>query len=132
MQLIPFQRTAQDLCHVLARVPSLNFLEKELLGLQVPSIRAIGGCIYVMRGQRNIWVPWCRGPCIECKRDLGGEVLHVFTDPPLCDLCSLKDLRAQSVSVWNVLLGKPGPAELEQAAKATTLNQLESLTIIVY
>jgi hypothetical protein len=126
-QPIPFQGTAQDFTLVLACVSPLDFLKEELLRLQGPSIWTVSGSIYVVCRERKIWVPPCGRPGVECERHLRGKILHVLTNLPLCDLCTVNDLGTQSVAVWDVLLGKRWPAKFEETAKGATINQTEGL-----
>jgi hypothetical protein len=130
-QLIPFQGTVQDFSLVLTSVSSLDFLKEELLRPQGPSVWTVSRSVYVVCCERKIQVPPCGCPSIECERYLRGKVLHVLKHLPLCDLCMVNDLGAESVAVWDVLLRKCWPAKIEEMVKGAMIDQTEGLEQIV-
>ena len=90
-----------------------NGLKSELFAFHLPFFRLISRSIYIVPCDREIWVPQIRCSCIECERDLAGNILnhnvnkewniaiyysvdmmyaYFFTNLLLCNLSSAKNL----------------------------------------
>ena len=113
---------AQDLGHILTCVLSLDLFKDELISLQHPRIGVIGRGIYKVTCKQEIRITRRRCPCIGCERDFGRDCLQVVMDPAFNNLCTLKYLPTKHMPVWNVLLQKGRPAELQELAKAAAVH----------